>query len=209
MEIPSWQKSYIFLHGYHKNIQPFSQKTIHGWYMGRELFQWVYTVNNPYWVIELIQWPSYGGFLKWWVSPTNPCVFLLKMISTWAVKWGYQTHHLRKHPYANNGSWSNNIAHLCSWQRRSWWWIPVVMLRSRFVEKKHAKPNLIAKPSHLAILRVNVPCLGWWQYVKWPFGKVYFVTSNYEITRSPWITWFTITFLFKKTRGVVTARIAL
>ena len=22
----------------------------------------------------------YGGFLKWWVSPTNPWVFLLKMI---------------------------------------------------------------------------------------------------------------------------------
>ena len=38
-----------------------------------------------------------GGFLKWWVSPTTPWVFLLKMISTWGVKWGY--HHLRKHPY--------------------------------------------------------------------------------------------------------------
>ena len=25
-------------------------------------------------------WTTYGGFLKWWVSPTNPWVFLLKMI---------------------------------------------------------------------------------------------------------------------------------
>ena len=32
-----------------------------------------------------------GGFLKWWVSPTNPWVFLLKIISTWGVKWGYST----------------------------------------------------------------------------------------------------------------------
>ena len=32
-----------------------------------------------------------GGF------PQKPWVFLLKMISTWGVKWGY--HHLRKHPY--------------------------------------------------------------------------------------------------------------
>ena len=40
---------------------------------------------------------SYGGFLKWWVSPTTHGVFLLKMISTWGVKWGYP--HLRKHPY--------------------------------------------------------------------------------------------------------------
>ena len=70
-------------------------------------------------VLELRQWPAgsrrkilgacpceklyiyiylYGSFLKWWVSPTNPWVFLLKMISTWGVKWG-ETHHLRKHPY--------------------------------------------------------------------------------------------------------------
>ena len=43
----------------------------------------------------------YGGFLKWWVSPNNfHGVFLLKMISTWGVKWGY--HHLKKHPV---GGW--------------------------------------------------------------------------------------------------------
>ena len=30
----------------------------------------------------------YRGFLKWWVSPTNPWVFLLKMIITWGVKMG-------------------------------------------------------------------------------------------------------------------------
>ena len=29
------------------------------------------------------------GFLKWWVSPANPWVFLpKKKISTWGVKWG-------------------------------------------------------------------------------------------------------------------------
>ena len=38
----------------------------------------------------------YGGFLKWWYKK-QPLVFLLKMISTWGVKWGY--HHVRKHPY--------------------------------------------------------------------------------------------------------------
>ena len=38
----------------------------------------------------------YWGFLKWWVSPTNPWVFLLKIIILGCF-WGY--HHLRKHPY--------------------------------------------------------------------------------------------------------------
>ena len=37
-----------------------------------------------------------GGFLKWWVSPTNPWVFLLKMIIL-EVFGGY--HYLRKHPH--------------------------------------------------------------------------------------------------------------
>jgi len=40
---------------------------------------------------------TYGGFLKWWVSPTIPWVFLLKMIGTWGGDWGY--HYLRKHPH--------------------------------------------------------------------------------------------------------------
>ena len=40
----------------------------------------------------------YGSFLKWWVSPATPCVFLLKTISTWGGDWG-ETHHWRKHPY--------------------------------------------------------------------------------------------------------------
>ena len=40
---------------------------------------------------------TFGGFLKWWVSPTGPWVFLLEMIKTWGVNWGY--HHLRKHPF--------------------------------------------------------------------------------------------------------------
>ena len=42
----------------------------------------------------------YGCFLKWWFSPTTMGFFLLKMISTWGVTWGY--HHLRKHPYMIN-----------------------------------------------------------------------------------------------------------
>ena len=45
--------------------------SIHVWYMG-------------------VSWNA--GF------PQQPWVFLLKMISTWGVKWG-ETHHLRKHPY--------------------------------------------------------------------------------------------------------------
>ena len=36
------------------------------------------------------------GFPKMVGFPNNHWVFLLKMISTWGVKWGY--HHLRKHP---------------------------------------------------------------------------------------------------------------
>ena len=36
-----------------------------------------------------------GGFLKCWVSPTNPWVFLLKMI---ILGWFCWYHHLRKHP---------------------------------------------------------------------------------------------------------------
>jgi len=34
---------------------------------------------------ERFRLSSHGGFLKWWASPTNPWVFLLKMISTWGV----------------------------------------------------------------------------------------------------------------------------
>ena len=41
--------------------------------------------------------PSYGGFAKT-VVPNNHGVFLLKMIITWGVKWGF-SHHLRNHPY--------------------------------------------------------------------------------------------------------------
>ena len=36
---------------------------------------------------------AYGGFLKWWVSPTNPSVFLLKML---ILGW-----RLGKHPYVS------------------------------------------------------------------------------------------------------------
>ena len=36
-----------------------------------------------------------GGFLKWWVSPTNPWGFPTKK-DHFGVFWGY--HHLRKHP---------------------------------------------------------------------------------------------------------------
>ena len=38
---------------------------------------------------------AYGGFLKWWVSPTT-MVFPTKKDNFW-VFWGY--HHLRNHPY--------------------------------------------------------------------------------------------------------------
>ena len=41
---------------------------------------------------------SYGGFLKWWVSPTTMGVSYLKMIMTWGVEIGGTTN-FRKHPY--------------------------------------------------------------------------------------------------------------
>ena len=48
----------------------------------------------------LFVWEIVGGFLKCWVSPTNPWVFPLKMIKTWGGDWGY--HHLRKFPQLGN-----------------------------------------------------------------------------------------------------------
>ena len=38
---------------------------------------------------------TFWGFPKMVGFPNNHAMFLLKMISTWGVKWGY--HHLRKH----------------------------------------------------------------------------------------------------------------
>ena len=115
MEIPQrWQKSYHFpTKNTIKTSNPLSQKTTHyRWYMGREFFEWVYTVTPI-------------GLL---ISPTNPWGFPTKNDQhLGCVVWG-ETHHLRKHPYANNGSWSTP------------WWILVVMLRSRFVGKKKQNP---------------------------------------------------------------------
>ena len=50
---------------------------------------------------------------KWWFPkmvgfPNNHWFFLLNMIMTWGVKWGY--HHLRKHQYGSN--------------HRNWGWCP-------------------------------------------------------------------------------------
>ena len=53
---------------------------------------WDFVLNQQQWAAT-----SIWCFLKWWVSPTTPWVFLLKKISTWGVKWGY--HPLRKHQY--------------------------------------------------------------------------------------------------------------
>ena len=53
--------------------------------------QWLGKATNP-----SFSWGvTYGGFLKWWLSPTNPWVFLLKMIILGVLRY----HHLRKHPY--------------------------------------------------------------------------------------------------------------
>ena len=44
-------------------------------------------------------------------TPTNPWVFLLEMIMTWGVKWGY--HHLRKHPEIptkTSTAWNHRLA---------------------------------------------------------------------------------------------------
>ena len=38
-----------------------------------------------------------GGFLKGWVSPTNPWVFLLYNDQHLGCEWGF-SHHFRKHP---------------------------------------------------------------------------------------------------------------
>ena len=45
--------------------------------------------------VPVSQYIIWGWNLKWWVSPTTMGKLLLKMISTWGVKWGY--HHLRIH----------------------------------------------------------------------------------------------------------------
>ena len=52
--------------------------------------------RGPFWFLWWGGSMLYGRFLKWWVSPNNHGVFLLKMIIFGGVKWGY--HHLRKHP---------------------------------------------------------------------------------------------------------------
>ena len=43
----------------------------------------------------------YGGFLKWWASPTT-IGFSYKKWPFWGGDWGY--HHFRKHPYPSKGS---------------------------------------------------------------------------------------------------------
>ena len=53
------------------------------------------TTRNP-------KWERYGGFLKWWVSPTT-MGFPTKN-HHFGVFWGY--HHLRKHPYRSQ-HWLN------------------------------------------------------------------------------------------------------
>ena len=68
-------------------VDPLTPDTRWGWYSYLHIIP-LYHKNEPC---------IYGGFLKWWVSPTTMGKLLLKMISTWGVKWGY--HHLRKHPY--------------------------------------------------------------------------------------------------------------
>ena len=52
----------------------------------------------------------YGGFLKWWVSPTISMGFPTKN-DHFGVFWGY--HHVRKHPYIKTSNqilkWSNPL----------------------------------------------------------------------------------------------------
>ena len=78
---------------------------------------------------------------------------------------------------------------------------PVVMLRSRLVEKKTCKTQSDRKtftPGNSASERALFGMVKGCDFCDL-LERLSDVTSNYEITRSPWITWFTITFLFKKT----------
>ena len=73
-------------------------------------------VNNlVFWVAKTFIFHGFGGswyiyiygcFLKWWVSPTIPWVFLLKMIN-YGVFWGY--HHFRKPPYDWIANWNKHL----------------------------------------------------------------------------------------------------
>ena len=56
-----------------------------------------------------IRYNLYGCFQKWWVSPTNPWVFLLKMIILRCFA-GY--HHLRRHPYIMACVFTSSFKHL-------------------------------------------------------------------------------------------------
>ena len=56
-----------------------------------------------------IRYNLYGCFQKWWVSPTNPWVFLLKMFILRCFG-GY--HHLRRHPYIMACVFTSSFKHL-------------------------------------------------------------------------------------------------
>jgi len=64
------------------------------WFGHRRLWEDTDTYGYPSNNDEHVR--TYGGFLKWWVSPTT-MGFPTTNWSFWGVKWGY--HHLRKHPY--------------------------------------------------------------------------------------------------------------
>ena len=78
------------------------------------MYMGLYGVNG-WWGLIYFDGSYFDGCI-WRVSwnggfPQQPWVFLLKMISTWGVKWGY--HHLRKHPYsAPDGSEARKVTKL-------------------------------------------------------------------------------------------------
>ena len=61
---------------------------------------------------------TYGGFLKWWVSPTT-MGFPTTNWSFWGVKWGY--HHLKKHPNISGASSNGSLGTAIFWITNFFW----------------------------------------------------------------------------------------
>ena len=110
---------------------------------------------------------SYGCVLKWWVSPTNPWVFLLKMI---ILGW---YHHLRKHPYGTMaGSQVLRTSQVCNMHFdqvkkknviHCWHMSPVTFLTKHHLLELHLTSHLLTGANCLAIIMPSRPVTLWTQ----------------------------------------------
>ena len=116
-------------------------------------------------------------FLKWWVSPTNPWVFLLKLIST-GVEIGVPPF-FRKHPGANITPLPGHEGLLQSWHLVTLWaksGKPGVL--DRGIQGKGKKPQwnamffvrlfvgLTCNPIYKA-QSMKIVCIFWW-FISYP-----------------------------------------